>query len=103
MSEFDITVELTELAEKSLRIMTQQFGLTDDTIVLELIRRERSLLLKCPVDRTELDDSVETVECILDGTLYCKQCAKMLAENNERCWVCNLMSFKEMMEVSESV
>jgi hypothetical protein len=103
MNDLDITIELTDLAEKMLCALTQEPALGDDTIVLELIRRERSLFLTCPISRTVLDGMVETVECLLDGTLYCKDCARMMANNNEKCWVCNLMSFKEMIELSQSM
>jgi len=103
MIEFDITIELTDLAIESLSATSQRLPFGDDTAIVELIRRERSLFLKCPVDRTELDGTVESVECILDGTIYCKQCASLLADQDEKCWVCNLMSFREILELSGSL
>jgi len=100
MIEPDIMIELTDLAIESLNAMSMRLPFDDDTVVVELSRRDQSLFLKCPIDQGVLDGTVETVECILDGTFYHKECAELMADQDERCWICNLMSFKEMLEIS---
>jgi len=100
MAEFDVTIELTDLAVGSLSAMPGRLPFGDDTVTVELAKRDHSLFLKCPISQDVLDGTIETVECILDGTLYCRECAELMANQDERCWVCNLMSFKEMLEIS---
>jgi len=100
MEGFDITIELTELAIKSLNAILRQLPLDDDTVMVELSKWDQSLFLKCPVDQGVLDGTVETVECVLDGTFYHRECAELMANQGEKCWICNLMSFKEMLEIS---
>jgi len=100
MQELDVSIELTDLTNELLGKMAGESPLCDDTVVVELTKRDDSLYLKCPICRATLDGTLDTVECILDGTLYMKECAQLMADQNEKCLVCNLMSFKEMLEIS---
>jgi len=72
----------------------------DDRISVELVSRKREILLKCPVCQTLLDAHVPSVECLVDETKYCKNCATELARENERCWMCGLFTFGYMLELS---
>ena len=104
MEKQDITIELTDLAIRSMNVLPGGLQSGDDMAVIELIRRERSFLPIDPITRDVIDGSTPTVECVLCQTLYLKTTAELLAgyETDEKCSLCNLMSFKEMLEISET-
>ncbi len=99
-------IELTELGKISLENQELQhydgplmFG--ERTAVLELVKRTGGVFPKCPVCQVALDGSVRTVECLVDKTAYCVSCAEGLAQDRNRCWICDLVGFSEILEAEE--
>ncbi len=96
-------IELTELGRLSLE--NQELARYDEplmfgerTVVLELVKRTGGVFPKCPVCQVALDGSVGSVECLVDKTAYCVSCAEGLGQEKSRCWICDLVSFSEMLE-----
>ena len=92
---------IVEIVSPELPRWTQTLGSGDeDRVSVELISRRREVLLKCVVCQALLDANVPAVECLVDETMYCRTCAGELAREDERCWVCGLFTFSNMLELS---
>lgn len=96
-----IAVAITEDGKLVLEEMeNEKLALGSDTAIFEVIRRDRSLFLKCPVCQAMIEYSLPSVQCLFDQTVFCKPCADSLSADKQSCWVCNLVSFSDMLEAS---
>jgi len=93
-----VTVEILDAELLSLTETSDSSH--NDRVSVELVSRKRETLLKCPVCQGLLDAHVPSVECLVDETKYCRNCAAELARENERCWMCGLFTFSNMLEAS---
>lgn len=73
----------------------------DDRVSLDLVSRKREVLMKCPVCQALLDARVPIVECLVDETMYCRSCTIELAKEDQRCWICGIFLFSDMLQLSK--
>ncbi len=94
-----IAVEITERGRGFLEeVENEKLSSGPDAVIFEVLRRERSLFVKCPVCQASIESSMPSVECLFDQTVFCRPCVESLSSDKQTCWICNLVSFKDMLE-----